>query len=256
MLLFKLLMGVGRMFSKRTLSAVLVYSFLMAGTGQCFAQLDEVVVTAERRGEGIQGIPGNFEGAPSVFLVKRADHLITKVRVTCDTRELSKRREELKMTLRNMIAEAKRSQTISLGIGDSVLGELNESNFDEIIAPDVRADTSQASVVIKTTISPADTYNSATARIKDFIEKTEKVGRTEVLREERWDLTLIGPEQYREALIASIVVQSKKTADLFGAGYGVSIDGLEHTVAWYQKGPLDLALYIPYSLRVAPLGTH
>ena len=242
------------MSSKRTLSAVLAFSFLMAGTGQSIAQLDEVVVvTAERRSEGI---PGVSEGAPSVFLVKRADHLITKVRVTCDTRELSKRREELKATLRNMIAEAKRSQTISLGIGDSVLGELNESNFDEIITPDARADTSQAFVVIKTSISPADTYNLATARIKDFIEKTEKAGRTEILREEQWNLTLIGPEQYREALITKIVAQSKKTSDLFGAGYGVSIDGLEHVVAWYQKGPLDLALYIPYSLHVAPLTAH
>jgi hypothetical protein len=108
-------------------------------------------------------------------------------------------------------------------------------------------------VDIKTAISSTDTYNSATARIKDFIEKTEKVGRTEVLREERWDLALIGLEQYRDALITQIVAQSKKTADLFGAGYGVSVDGLEHTVSWYQKGPLDLALYIPYSLHVAPL---
>jgi len=219
---------------------------LLAGSGQVAAQVEEVVVTAERRDEG----------APSIVIIKRADHLITKVNVTCDTREPAQRKEELKATLRNMIAEAKSSQTISLGLGDSVLGELNESNFDNIIVPDSRADTSQAYVIIKTAISATDTFNAATARIESFIAKTTKVGRTEVLREARWDLALVGPEQYRGELITQIVAQSRRTAELFGSGYGVSIDGLEHTVSWYQKGPLDLALYIPYSLHVAPLGSH
>ena len=73
---------------------------------------------------------------------------------------------------------------MSLGLGDSVLGELKESNFDEIIGPDSRPDTSRAVVVIKTTISAEDTYKSATARMKAFVEKTEKVGRTEILRQE------------------------------------------------------------------------
>jgi hypothetical protein len=230
-------------FSARVALTVL---FLLAGVGEAAAQVEEVVVTAERRDEG----------APSIILVKRADHLITQVKVTCDTRELSQRREELKATLRNMIAEAKRSDTISLGLGQSVLGELSENNFDDIIEPDARADTSQANVVIKTTISAKDTFNAATARIKEFVARTAKIGRAEILLERRYDLTIIGPEQYRDELITRIVAQSKHTADLFGSGYGVSVDGLEHTVSWYQKGPLDLALYIPYSQHVAPLGAH
>jgi hypothetical protein len=234
------------MSSKRFQTAAAAALLFVLTAGTALAQIEEVVVTGSRRDEG----------APSVSLVKRADHLITEVRVTCDTRDPGQRKEELKTTLRNMIAEAKRSQTISLGVGDSVLRELKESNFDEIIQADTRADTSKAIVVIKTTVAADDTYDSATGRIKDFIEKTTKIGRTEVLRVDRWDFTIIGPEQYHDELIARIAAQSKKTADLFGPGYGVSIDGLEHTVTWYQKGPLDLALYIPYSLHVAPLGSH
>lgn len=219
---------------------------LVIASSAALAQVEEVVVTGQRRDEG----------APSVTLERRADHLITRVKVTCDTREPSKRREELKATLRSMIAEAKRSQTISLGLGESVLGELNESNFDDIIVPDARADTSQAYVIVKTTILATDTYNAATKRIIDFVEKTPKTGRTEILREEHWDLTIIGPEQYRDELVSRIVAQSKHTAELFGSGYGVRIEGLEHTVSWYQKGPLDLALFIPYTLNVAPITSH
>lgn len=44
-----------------------------------------------------------------------------------------------------------------------------------------------------------------------------------------------------------------KVADAFGPGYGVAVEGLQRPVSWYQAGPLDLALYIPYKLEVQPL---
>ena len=66
----------------RVLTVALAAAFLALGISATYAQVEEVVVTAERRDEG----------APHIYLVKRADHLITKVRVTCDTRELSQRK--------------------------------------------------------------------------------------------------------------------------------------------------------------------
>jgi hypothetical protein len=36
---------------------------------------------------------------------------------------------------------------------------------------------------------------------------------------------------------------------------GVAVESLEHRVTWYQEGPIDLVLYIPYTLKIAPL-TH
>jgi len=208
------------------------------------AQVETVVVTAERLNDQSE--------APHLSMIKRADHLITRVTVTCDTREPGQRREELKATLRNMIHAAAGTSTISLGIGDKIVGELSESNFDSIIFPDVRADTSKATVIIKTKVSDADTFNAATARITDFIARTSKVGRTEVLRENDWDLTIVGPEQYRDRIMAMIVADAQHTAEGFGPGYGVSIEGLEHQVSWYQKGPLDLGLYIPYAMKIEP----
>jgi hypothetical protein len=226
-----------------TLAALLL---LPMSAGPASAQMEEIVVTAQRA----------YDSAPDVNIVKRADHLITEVTVTCDTRDADRRRAEMRQTLRDMVAEAKRSQTISLGLGESILGELKESNFDEIIVPEGHVDTSRATVVIKTTISADDSFDSATSRIKDFIARTPKAGRAEIVRAARWDLTIIGPEQYHDALVSRIAAQSKKAAELFGPGYGVSIDGLERSVSWVQTGPLDLALYISYSLRVAPLGSH
>jgi hypothetical protein len=207
--------------------------------------LETVVVTGARAELDPQAVP-------HVFLLRRADHVITKVRVVCDTRELSKRRQELKGTLRRMIREASKSGTISLGVGDEIVADLTEKMLDKVIEPDAKADTSVATVVIKTRITKEDMFDDATGRIEHYIETTPKVGRTEILRENRWDLTIIGPEQYRAALIGKVAEDAKQTAMLFGADYIVRVEGLQHPIAWYQKGPLDLALYIPYSLTIAP----
>jgi hypothetical protein len=189
---------------------------------------------------------------PHLFLLRRADHVITKVRVVCDTRDLSKRRQELKETLRSMIRDAAKTGTISLGVGNEIVADLTERTLDKVIQPDAKQDTSVAVVVIKTRVTNTDLFDDATGRIERFIETTPKVGRTEVLREKDWDLTIVGPEQYRATIIAKVAEDAKKTAAAFGPAYAVTVTGLQHPVAWYQKGPLDLALYIPYVMAIAP----
>jgi len=209
------------------------------------AQIETVVVSAER----------NYGGdAPGVTLVERADHLVTKVKVTCDTRDPVRRKEELRQTLRDMIVQARNSGSISLGIGDEVLYEFTEESVDKTIVADARADTSDASVVIRTELSKTDTYEAATKRILEFILHTPKSGRTEILNNEPYNLGLMKPERYRAELVGKIADDSKHTAALFGAGYQVRIEGLQHAVQWFQSGKLDLSLYIPYSLVISPSG--
>lgn len=218
---------------------------LVAGPA-AFAQnsgVEEIVVTASLRDYDAME-------TPHVALKRRADNLITEVKVVCDTRDLSQRREELKSTLRAMIKAAGPGSGIELGLGDQVVGRFDAGMLDAVIRPDVRADTSFAVVVVKTRVQPTDTFDSAAARITGYIEKTPKTGRTEMLRQGDWNLTLIGPERHRGDIIALIAADGKQTAGAFGDGYGVAVEGLQLPVSWYQSGPLELALYIPYRQRV------
>lgn len=208
--------------------------------------LENVVVTGIRAGIA--------EEAPVVTMIKRADYLITKVMVVCDTRDPAKRRAELRETLRSMIRTAARGKSISLSVGDTVIIDLTDTMLDKVIEPDVRSDTSRAQVVIKTVVLKDDSFDAATGRIERFIAETPKAGRSEILRDKQWNLTIVGPDQYRAALIAKIADEAKRTAALFGPNYGIRIEGLQRTVSWYQKGPLDLALYIPFNLTVVPSG--
>jgi hypothetical protein len=224
-------------------SIILAVTLCIAGTSVAQAQVETVVVTGSR-------VP---EEAVGIFIIKRADHVITSVVVTCDTRDPAQRREELKATLRGMLHAAAGTSTISLGVGDKTVDKLTEADFDDIIGTDSRPDTSRAVIIVKSTVSATDTLNAIVARATAFILKTAKVGRTEVYRQGDWDLTLIAPEQYREPILAKVVDDAKRASALFGAGYGISMEGLEHQVSWYQKGPLDLALYIPYAMKITPL---
>ncbi len=208
------------------------------------AQVETVVVTGARAETEQSGI----------FIVKRADHVITTVTVTCDTRDADQRKRELKETLRGLLHGAAATSTISLGVGDRTVDKLTVADFDDIVTADSRPDTSRAVIVVKTSVTAADTLNAAIARVTDFIKKAQRVGRTELLRQGDWDLALIAPDQYHGAILAKIADDAKRTAALLGPGYGVSMEGLEHPVAWGQQGPLDLALYIPYALKITPLG--
>lgn len=207
------------------------------------AGVERVVVTGSR--------VYNESTVPHIALIKRADFIITRLRVTCDTRDAAQRREEMKTTLRGLMRAAQQSSGMALAVGEDVLTPLTEGMLDDIIVTtNTRADTSEASVVIKSRLSEADSLEAATARIKSFIAKAPKAGRTEVLRGDGWDLTIVDPEQYRDELIKRIAADAKRTAELLGPGYSVGIDGLQNPVAWYQQGPLDLGLYISYKLSV------
>ncbi len=225
---------------------LLAAAFAALPFASAFAQVETVVVSAERASDGGDG--------PGVTVVERADHLVAKVRVTCDTRDATRRRDELRQTLKDMIAEARRTSSISLAIGDEILREFKESSIDKIIRADSRSDTSDAYVVIRTELSKSDTYEGATQRIRDFIGHTPLTGRTEIPDEPTFNLGLMKPERYRDELLAKIAEDSKHTAALFGPNYQVRVEGLQRAIQWFQSGQLDLSLYISYGLVISPNG--
>ncbi len=225
----------------------LVASLLMAAAVPAFAQdsdTSEIVVTGSRLQD--------YEPTetPYVSLKRRADNLITTVKVVCDTRDPTQRRNELTATLKAMV-KAAAAAGIELGIEDEdIVGRFDPATLGEMIRADTKPDTSYALVTLKTRVLPADTLETATGRIETFIEDTPTTGRTEILDIGDYNLTLIGPERYRAEIIALVSADARKTATAFGESYGVSVEGLTLPVTWYQSGPLELALYIPYRQRV------
>jgi hypothetical protein len=214
-------------------------------------QVGELVVTAEKREGGTPEAP-----PPHVVVFRRADNLIVDLYVECDTRDRSDRLAELKATLKNVIAAAAADGSIELGVEDTDAGiviPFKAEALDAMLNAGVRPDTSAATITVKTKINPTDTFDAATGRIDAFIKRIKVVGRSQASRSGDWQLTLITPRQYRGEIIGAIAKDANEAAKAFGPGYAVTITGLERQMAWTRSGPLDLALFIPYTLMVEPL---
>jgi len=227
----------------------LIIGLTIAGllTAPVLAQeVEEIVVTGSRISEY------DATQTPHVVLRKRADNLLVETYVVCDTRDPAMRRAELKATLRSLIAAAAKDPSIELGIGEEIVGKVDETMIESLISSSSRVDTEQVTLLIKTRIGPADTLDGASQRIEDFVKKTPKSGRTEITTSSDVNLSIIQPEQYRGEVIALIAKDSLKSAAAFGDGYGVTAQGLQLPISWYQSGPLELALYIPYRMEVRP----
>jgi hypothetical protein len=234
----------------KTITALAAGALLLSLGGPAWAQnvgVEEIVVTAQRLSDYDPG------ETPYVALRKRADNLIVTVQVICDTRDPQQRKSELTASLRALVKLAEQ-QGIALGIEDEdeedVMTALDPAKLEKMIGGGGKPDTSSVSFTLKTKIQPTDTFGTATGRVEAFVGKTPKVGRTEVLLQDDWNLTLFGPEQYREQIIALVAADARKTASAFGPDYGASVEGLTLPVTWYQSAPLELALYIPYRQRV------
>jgi hypothetical protein len=232
--------------------AALAVAAWLAASPVLAQDVGEIVVTAQKRNADLPGFPG-LRAQPHVVIFRRADNLVVEAQVDCDTRDQKDRLAEMKATLRNMISAAGAGGQIELGVesGDVIL-PLKPEALDTMLSPGDRDDTTTTTIVVKTHVGATDTFEAASARIDAFILSAKVVGRTQVARHGDWQLTLITPRQYRPQIVAAIAQDADDTRKAFGAGYAVEIEGLEHPVAWNRSGPLDLALFIPYSLKIEP----
>lgn len=192
---------------------------------------------------------------PSVTVPRRADNLIVAVWVVNDTRDAGGRRTELTQTLRAMARTAAGQSDIDLSIqDDGQLAPFTEEMISTLTlgVDGGRSDTSMTSLIIKTPIRPNDTLDAASARIERFVGSIDKTGRTLVTITGEWQLSIVNPNQYRPQVLAAIAADAQSTAAAFGEHYAVQVDGMENTLTWVQSGPLDLAMFVPYSMTVTP----
>lgn len=192
---------------------------------------------------------------PNIQIQRRADNLVVSVRVVCDTRDADGRRREITETLRAMARAAGSDAAIDISLDAAG----NVIAFDESMVPnlsfypdDGRPDTSAVTLVVKTPIAQSDTVEAATGRIRAFVARAPRTGRSELRIMDDWEPTVISPDQYRPAILSAIAQDALTTAGAFGDDYRVEVTGLSRQVTWRRAGPLDLMLYIPYQLGVTP----
>jgi hypothetical protein len=114
-------------------------------------------------------------------------------------------------------------------------------------------DRSVINVVLKVMVKPNETFDAIRARAEKFVNDTPVTGRVESVIGDSQFLGISDPKKHRDVLIKAIADDVKMMQTSFGGSatpVSVNLSGLEARTQTRPVGPLDLEIYIPYSMSV------
>jgi hypothetical protein len=184
-------------------------------------------------------------------LRRTADFAVRPVKVTGDTRDAPRRREEIYEMVRNAVEMAGRAG-VDLSVGEVVLTPVTLANYRDLaLVTDNRPDTEAAHFYVKASLRGTDA-KAALDRIERFMKAVRTVGRAELVPTEDLTLSVVDPDQYRPEIMRLIATDAQRSAGSMGSNYAVEVTGLDKRVLWSRDGLTEVFLYVPYSYRVVP----
>lgn len=188
---------------------------------------------------------------PAVAITKRGDYLSQGFTLVNDTRSEEGRRQEVDATLRKLITRAGKQYAV---IHDDGYAQTLTAGSPPLTlsADPKRPDTGSVDLRVRVDIDGDDP--AQIERLREFLRDTPMVGRTEIQLEPDTALGMRRPERYRYELIDAIATDSQRLRKTMGEGCEVALDGLNSRIEWERVGPLELLLYVPYSMTVEGCG--
>jgi hypothetical protein len=234
---------------KTTISLVLI--MLASLAAPALAQqsnaptLGEVVVTGNRLNARYAE-----QNRPVIGLRRPADSALIQVAISSDARDLAVRKREIHDMLLSAIDRAAASG-VELVTGAFELGLVTKANYLDL--PFVgagRIDTSKVDLYVKTKLAGSAT--GATQKLTAFVKSLPKSGRGAIEHYSVMTLTIVNPDQYREAIVKLVAEDARQNAAVFGPDYAVQVSGIDGQISWSQVSPTDVFLYIPYRYTIVP----
>jgi len=232
----------------------LLYLLMLAAPAPVAAQSTagtaEIIVTAQRR-----SMDDYDASIPAVGLRRQADFAVQEVTVSGDTRDPTKRHEEIYAMIRGAIALANARGGIELATGEMVVEPLTLANYRDLtLASENRPDSEKTSFLIKTRLGAGSDAKAALDRIEAFIKAVPSVGRAEMTATDDLTLSVVAPDQYRSAIIDLVAADARATAAKMGADYAIEAKGLDRPVEWSRASLTEVFLYVPYTYFIVPKG--
>ena len=138
--------------------------------------------------------------------------------------------------------------TIEVGQpGNSAM--LETATMKEVIVR-TQNDQSYMDLVIKAPVKPNDTFQTIRNRIEKFVADTPLNGRVEPVIGDSQFLGIADPKKHRDTLVKAIAEDVKMMQASFSGPVQVSLTGMQQRTVTRPIGPLDLEIYIPYSMDV------
>lgn len=223
--------------------SLLIVSGLLSAGAQEERSLQTVTVTASRIDAG------DLQAAPAVFRRIAADFVLVEVNFQSGSRDAATRKRELE----TMFTRLKKSVSATAGF-ELFGGDIGESSapIDTVLFDDIYnsySNQGQFSLTLSVDTKPGETFDLLVRRATAFLGGIKSEGRSEAYIGDEQYLGARGTDKHRADLIADI---QKDVADLrlrFRPAV-VTVTGLESRVVTQPSGPLELEIFIPYTLTV------
>lgn len=225
--------------------AALLIAAPVAAQEKAAPGLGEVVVTANRLNARYAQ-----QDRPVVGLRRQADSAVMTISISSDSRDEATRKKEIYAMLQSAMDRAA-TAGVELVTGNFELVPVTKANYQELpLVWAGRPDTSRVDIMVKVKLAGSTT--AAEKRIEDYVKSIPKSGRGAVDRTGSLTLTIIDPDQYRQAIVELVAADARRQAAVFGSDYAVQVSGIDGQLFWSQISGTEVFLYIPYRYTIVP----
>ena len=190
---------------------------------------------------------------PQVSIIVRADFVLFSVRYETATRSADARETELATVFKTVTDRAARADGMSIEVGQPGISAAVETAAIKELIQDQGDDRSAIDVVLKVSVKEKETFDQIRARAEKFVKDAPLTGRVEAVIGDSQFLGVSEPKKHRDTLIKAISEDVRLMQASFGganAPVQVSLTGMEQRAQTRPVGPLDLEIYIPYSMSL------
>lgn len=183
----------------------------------------------------------------------QADYVIFTISIESGTRAVDERIRELERTFTTLAGRVSRDKTITMEMGYPGNSAALETTKAKEAIQDM-GDRSLIPVVFKFATKPSDTFEAVRARAETFIDGIEVNGRAETVTGDLQYIGVTEPRKHREDLLRRIAEDTRLLQSIFGTPGNtpmISLAGLEGRVKTRPSGPLELEMFIPYSINLS-----
>ncbi len=234
----------------RWIAGLAVAASLFAAPAWAQVGSDMIVVTGSKI-QSDDEYEDEYGALPYVSLVAPADFVIFTVNLETATRSADERRRELERAFTALAARVVRAQGVIMEVGyPGNSAPLETAAAREAITDG--GDRSMINVVLKFALQRGDTFSTLRTRAEAFIDGIQVNGRVEAVTGDDQYIGISDPKKHREDLLRKIAEDTRLMQSIFSGtsvgAPGISLTGLGGRVKTRPVGPLEIEMYIPYTI--------
>jgi len=212
--------------------------------------MERVVVTASRIDED------SMRSAPAIYRRIPADFMLVAVSYQSATRDPGERKKELETMFIRLKEKAAKNKGYDLSggtLGQST-AEIDTVLFTDILQADYSG-TGRFTLTLSVDTKEGEPFDRLMKRAEDFVMTINTAGRAEAYLGDDQFIGARDVTKHRADLLADITAEVRNLQTQL-APAKIILTGIENRIVTQPSGPLELEMFIPYTLTVESGGAE